>query len=158
MEKKVVAFFMAVCLVIAMTGNSSTAASKGFIFRKNGVSVTMNGAAAKFIKKAGKPNKTISRKSCAYDGKDRTYEYDDFILYTYSNSDDGPEYVGGITFLTKKVKTKEGIRIGSSYDDMIEKYGEGEENYGIYTYKKGNSAIQIEIKDNKVNNLRYVAK
>lgn len=157
MWKKIAVFLMAAVFVIGMAGDCSQAASKGYVFRYNKASAKMNGAAANFIKKAGTPNKTISKKSCAYEGKDRTYEYEDFILYTYSNSDDGPEYIGGITFLTKDVKTKEGIRIGSSYEDMVKKYGKGKENYGIYTYKKGKSVIQIEIKDGKVNNLRYLA-
>ena len=156
--KKLFAFVVTLILAAGMMGNSVMAASKGFVFKYYGVSVTMNGEAAKLIQKSGKPNKTNVKKSCAYEGKDRTYEYDNFILYTYSHSDNGSEYIGGITFLNDKVKTKEGIKIGSSYDDMVKKYGKGENNYGIYIFKKGNSEIQIEIKDNKVNNLRYLAK
>lgn len=157
--KRVIGVFLAgVVLTATMMGSSVLAASKGYVFKQNGVSVTMNGEAGKFIQKAGTPNKTRVTKSCAYEGKDRAYAYDDFILYTYSHSDNGTEYVGGITFLTDKVKTKEGIGIGSSYKDVEKKYGKGKNNYGIYIFSKGKSEIQIEMKDNKVNNLRYVAK
>jgi hypothetical protein len=117
----------------------------------------MHGKAASFIKKAGKAQKTKVSKSCAYDGKDRTYEYKDFILYTYSKSDKGAEYVNGITFKTKKVSTKEGIKIGSSEEKMLETYGDAKAKYGIYTYKKGKSKLQFEVEDGKVTNIRYVA-
>ena len=52
---------------------------------------------------------------------DRVYQYEDFILYTYSNSNKGKEYVNGITFLTDKVKTKEGIKIGSTLKQVQKK-------------------------------------
>lgn len=96
------------------------------------------------------------KKSCAYKGKDRTYKYKDFILYTYSNSDKGAEYVNGITFLTSKVSTKEGIRIGSPYSSVKKKYGEVKDRFGVYTYKKGKSKLQIEVTDDVVTNIRYI--
>ena len=96
-------------------------------------------------------------KSWAYDGKDRTYQYKDFILYTYSNSDKGTEYVSGITFRTDKVSTKEGIKIGSTEEEMLEAYGDAKAKYGIYTYQKGKSKLQFEVSDGKVKNIRYVA-
>lgn len=150
---------IAVVMVFAMLLStvSSKAASKGYCFKNNGVSVSMHSEAANFIKKAGKPVKLKVKKSCAYEGKDRTYVYKNFVLYTYSNSDKGAEYVNGITFLNSNVKTAEGIKIGSTYSQMVKKYGKTKNNFGIYTYEKGKCRIQIEIEDKKVKNLRYVA-
>lgn len=132
------------------------AASNGYKFTYKGVTVSMHKKAKKLIKKAGTPVSKKSSKSCAYDGYDRTYKYEDFILYTYSKSDKGAEFINGITFLTDKVSTKEGIKIGSSYDDVVEAYGRGSSNYGVYTFKKGKCSLQMEIKDGKVANIRYV--
>jgi hypothetical protein len=154
--KSVVLCLAAVILVGALSPVAE-AASKGFQFKKYGVTISMHGKAASFIKKAGKAKKTKASKSCAYDGKDRTYEYKDFILYTYSKSDKGAEYVNGITFKTKKVSTKEGIKIGSSEEKLLETYGDAKAKYGIYTYKKGKSKLQFEVEDGKVTNIRYVA-
>jgi hypothetical protein len=85
------------------------------------------------------------------------YQYKDYILYTYSKSDKGAEYVNGITFRTSKVSTKEGIKIGSTEDDVLDAYGKAKPSYGVYTYKKGKSMLQIEVEDGKVTNIRYVA-
>lgn len=153
---KLAAFFMAFILVVGSIYVPVYAKSKSYQFTYKKVTVSMNGSAAKLIKKAGTPVKKNESKSCAYDGKDRVYQYKDFILYTYSNKDNGPEYVSGITFLTSDVKTKEGIKIGSSLKAVKKKYGKAKETYGIYTYKKGNSKIQIEVTDDVVTNIRYI--
>ena len=140
------------------SGVTARAAAKGYKFTYKKVTVYMGAPAAKLIKKAGKPKSTKVAKSCAYDGKDRTYKYKDFILYTYSNSDNGPEYVAGITFLTKKVSTQEGIKIGSSFSSVKKKYGNTKDYLGVYTYKKGDCKLQLEVTDGVVTNLRYTKK
>ncbi|MCH5267697.1 MAG: hypothetical protein J1E62_05060 [Lachnospiraceae bacterium] len=146
-------------IMIAFTGvaTPASAKSKGYVFKYKSVSVTMHGAAKNLIKTAGKPKKKVVKKSCAYKGKDRTYTYKDFKLITYSKSNNGPEYVNEIRFLTKKVATKEGIRIGSSVSTMTKKYGKMKPKFGIYTYKKGSCKLQFEVNGNKVSSIRYLA-
>lgn len=160
--KKVVQKVLAACLALLLVAGSissiADAKVNGYYFKNNGVSVTMDTAAKKFISKAGKPLKTKVKKSCAYKGKDRTYQYKNFILYTYSNSDNGPEYVREIVFLTKNVQTSEGVKIGSEESLVTKKYGKATPNVvGIYTYIKGNTKLQIEVKNSKVKNIRYMA-
>ena len=149
--KKIISRIMVVALVMSLSYGifivKTKAGTKGYKFTYKKATVYMGGAAKNFIKKAGKPKKKKACKSCAYNGKDRTYKYADFILYTYSNSDKGAEYVNGITFLTKNVSTKEGIHIGSSFDDVKKAYGKGKDNFGVYTYKSvyHRQTIQIHL-------------
>ena len=126
------------------------------MIKKNTVMILKNIEKKKIIKKAGKPSATKVKKSCAYKGKDRTYKYKDFILYTYSHTDDGEEFVNGITFLTSNVSTPQGIKIGSTLDDVIKKYGKAKDKFGVYTYKKGKTKLQIEVTDDVVSNIRYI--
>ena len=116
----------------------------------------MHSDASKLIKKAGKVLKKKESKSCSYKGLDRVYQYKDFILVTYSNSKKGKQYVNGIKFRNKKVATKEGIKIGSSLNSVINKYGKAKDNFGVYTYKKGKSKLQFEITNEKVTTIQYV--
>ena len=153
---RIMSLVLLMALVICAVPMKAEAKSKGYKFKYKKVTVYMGGPAKKLIKKAGKPKSTKVKKSCAFKGKDRTYKYKNFILYTYSNSDNGPEYVNGITFLSTKVSTKEGIHIGSSFDEVKAKYGNGTDNFGVYTYKKGKCKLQIEVTDDKVTNLRYI--
>lgn len=156
MTKRILALCMALILVAGF-GTSASAKVQGYYFKNAGVSVTMDSAAKNFISKAGKPLKTEVKKSCAYKGKDRTYQYKNFILKTYSNSDKGAEYIQSIIFLNKKVSTKEGIKIGSKESLVTKKYGKATPKFGVYTYTKGNTKLQFEIEDGTVKNVRYTA-
>lgn len=156
-KKWMVLSLMIALLVSCIPAITSGAASKGYVFKYNGVSVKMKGDASKLMKKAGKVLKKKESKSCAYKGLDRVYQYKDFVLATYSESKKGKQYVNGIRFRTDKVATKEGIHLGSSLDDVFEKYGQTKGNFGVYTYKKGKSKLQFEVTDNKVTTIQYVA-
>lgn len=154
--RKFIVLSLLMAFLLSSQEGTMMAKSKGYVFSYKGVTVSIGGAAKKIIKKAGKPKSKKVKKSCAYKGKDRTYKYKDFILYTYSNSDKGAEYVNGITFLTSKVSTKEGIHIGSTYKSVKKKYGKAKDNFGVYTYKKGKCKLQIEVTDDVVSNIRYI--
>lgn len=155
--RKVMTGFIVMILAVWAISVTAEANTAGYKFTYKKVTVSMHSKAKKLIKKAGKAEKIKVKKSCAYKGKDRTYKYESFILYTYSNSEEGEEYVNGITFLDDTMETPEGIKVGSSLSDVIEAYGKTEDKFGIYTYEKGLSRIQVEIEDDMVVNLRYVA-
>lgn len=155
-------FTIMICFALMFTfviADTAGAVPKGYGFTYNGATVYMNGKAKKLLKKAGRPKKKTESKSCAYEGKDRTYTFDNFIVKTYSNSDKGDEYVNSIVLLNSKVQTKEGVKVGSSKNDMIDAYGRGRSEFGVYTYSKGKCKLMIELdsKDN-VSKITYLAK
>ncbi|MCI6654913.1 MAG: hypothetical protein MSH21_06615 [Clostridium sp.] len=154
--KKLVVFVVTAAVILSGNVSTGKAASKGYVFKYKGVSVQMHSDASKLIKKAGKVLKKKETKSCSYKGLDRVYQYKDFILVTYSNSKNGKQYVNGIKFRNKNVSTKEGIKIGSSLNSVINKYGKAKDNFGVYTYKKGKSKLQFEITNEKVTTIQYV--
>lgn len=136
----------------------ANAVSKGYSFKYNKVSITIGSKAATFIKKAGKPKKTVRKKSCAYDGEDVTYTYDDFILKTYSNKKGGTEYVNSITLTSSDVATQEKVKIGSSEKTVIKQYGKAKSKFGVYTYTKGKTKIVITVENKKVTEIEYLGK
>jgi hypothetical protein len=157
-RKQIISVMLVAVIVLAGIPTQTKAASKGYVFAYKGVSATMNGKAAALLKKAGKPISKKRSKSCAYNGLDGTYVYKDFIVTTYSNSVKGAEYINSITLRTSKVATKEGIKIGSSYNSVVKKYGKGKDNFGVYVYTKGKSKLQFEITNNKVKKITYLTK
>lgn len=150
------------CLVLMftfLTADTADAAPKGYGFTYKGATVYMNGNAKKLLKKAGKPKKKTESKSCAYEGMDRTYTFKNFLVKTYSHSDKGDEYVNSIVLLNSKVKTREGIKVGSSKNDMIDAYGRGSSEFGVYTYSKGKCKLMIELNSkDRVSRITYLAK
>lgn len=157
-RKSWLAGLLMAAVLVTMMGVPVKAASKGYVFRYKGVKVAMNGNASTLKAKAGKPISQRRSKSCAYNGLDSTYVYKDFIVTTYSKSVKGAEYINSITLRTAKVSTSEGIHIGSTYNDVVKKYGKGKQTLGVYVYTKGRSKLQIEVKNNTVSKIMYLAK
>lgn len=160
-RKQIMKMITAVCLVAALAFTFCApvnAASRGYSFKYKGVSVSVGSNASSFIKKAGKPTKTVRKKSCAYKGEDVTYTYKYFTLKTYSNTKGGTEYVNSITLTSSKVSTPEKVKVGSSEKTVTKKYGKAKANFGVYTYTKGNSKLIITVDNKKVSQIQYVAK
>lgn len=153
---RLVALILALALVLPMISDAKIEAKSGYYFKNAGVKVTMGSAAKKFIKKSGKPISVKKKKSCAFKGYDRIRKYSSFILYTYTNTKTGPEYVNGVTFLTASAKTAEGIGIGSTSKQVKKAYGKA--SNGLNTFSKGKTKLMIIIGNGKVSAVRYVMK
>lgn len=158
LKKKLLGITIILAVLVSASAVLVQAAPKGYIFKYKKVSASMHGKAAALMKKAGQPVSQKRSKSCAYDGLDSTYVYKDFILTTYSHSVKGEQYINSITLRTDKVATKEGIKIGSPYNAVVKKYGKAKDNLGVYTYTKGKSKLQIEVTEDEVTKITYVAK
>lgn len=158
LKKKLLGITVILAVLVSASAVPVQAAPKGYIFKYKKVSASMHGKAAVLMKKAGQPVSQKRSKSCAYDGLDSTYVYKDFILTTYSHSVKGEQYINSITLRTDKVATKEGIKIGSPYNAVVKKYGKAKDNLGVYTYTKGKSKLQIEVTEDEVTKITYVAK
>lgn len=155
---KIMMLVFTVMLSVTMLAGTRVEAAKQYTFKYKGVTAKMHGSAKKLKKKAGKIEKKKQSKSCAYKGYDRTYLYKNFMLSTYSKSAKGTEYINCIKLRNSKVATKEGIRIGSSESAVKKAYGNKKPVYGIYTYVKGKSKLQIEVSNGKVKAITYIAR
>lgn len=156
---QVLCLALAVMLTVLSSSTITQAAPKGYVWKYKKTSVTIHDKASAILSKAGKPVSKSESKSCAYKGMDRTYKYKDFIITTYSNTTNGTEYVNSIELTTSKVQTSEKIKIGSSKNSVIDTYGKGKSEFGVYTFTKGKTKLMIEIDSkNKVSSITYMAK
>ena len=155
---KMMLSMLLVCALVLGACVIRTDAASGYSFKYKGVSITIGSDATKFLKKAGKPKSVTKQKSCAYNGMDRTYTYSYFKITTYSNTDNGTEYINSITLTSKKVSTKEGIKIGSTEKQVKKKYKKATESHGVYTATKGKTKLIITVSDGKVTAIQYIAK
>lgn len=103
-SKKIISLVLAIAMVLLVPVSVISAAPKGYGFRYAGVTVYVHGKASGLIDKMGEPNKKSKSKSCAYDGEDIKYVYDEFTLVTYTEKNGGTEYVQSIKFNFKKGK------------------------------------------------------
>lgn len=125
-----------------------------YYFEHNGVIITIDAKAAPIKEALGEPIHYFEAPSCAYEGIDRVYTYSGFDLQTYTKGDE--EYVFSVRFLDDTVKTREGIAIGASLEDVIKAYGKDYENsFSQYTYNDNNHKLSFIIENNEVVSIEY---
>lgn len=92
--------------------------------------------------------------SCAFEGKDNIYTYADYEIYGYHDKD--VEKIYTITLLTDKISTKEGIKLGSTKEEVVDTYGQDyEDAIGAYTYSKGDTLLTFIFEENEVVSIEY---
>ena len=137
-----------------MTENKENDSTNAYAFEANGVKFTTGDKTQIALDALGEYNETLSAPSCAFEGEDTVYKYDGVEIYSYDKN--GEEYISGI-FLLDDTSTPEGLKIGSSKEDMIKLYGEDfTENIGSYTYKDGKTNFIVVISDDKVVSISYI--
>ncbi|WP_297378106.1 hypothetical protein [uncultured Helcococcus sp.] len=137
-----------------MTENKENDSTNAYTFEANGVKFTTGDKTQIALDALGKYNETLSAPSCAFEGEDTVYKYDGLEIYSYDKN--GEEYISGI-FLLEDTSTPEGLKIGSSKEDMIKLYGEDfTENIGSYTYNDGKTNFIVVINDDKVVSISYI--
>lgn len=127
-----------------------------YIFEINGVEIPMNVEVAPIIEQLGDSKEYFEAESCAFQGMEKTYTYDGFEIYTYEI--EGVDSVASISLLDDSVKTKEGIYLYSSLEDVKSAYGDDyEESLGLYTYILGDSKLSFLIDKEEVVSIEYIA-
>lgn len=81
------------------------------------------------LKKLGDDYTYSEAISCAYDGLDKAFSYDDFDVYTYPDGD--TDRVSEITVYTAGVNTPKGLKVGDTVEDLERLYGKGYTEEGI---------------------------
>lgn len=119
--------------------------------------IQMNQEAAAVLQALGKEESYFEAPSCAFQGMDKIYTYKDLEITTYPLN--GKEYISSVYFLNGDISTKEGIKIGSSYNDMVKAYGKTyQEQNGVYRYTKKDCELVFYLNKSKVvTNIEYIA-
>ncbi len=92
--------------------------------------------------------------SCAFEGKEKTYTYDNFEITTYPH--DNKEEIISVYFLNSEMTTEEGIKIGDTVELMKEKYGENfNQADNSYVYTNGDTTLTFIVNNNLITNIEY---
>lgn len=92
--------------------------------------------------------------SCAIDGNDNIYKYDNVEITT--NDYGNKEVVYSIYFLDETVVTNEGIKIGDSKDDVKKAYPDIDDSVATYTYDKDGIRAMFTIENDVVKAIEYI--
>ena len=92
----------------------------------DGTSYQLLGEAAGLITSLGEPAAFSEAPSCLYEGTDKTYEFDDLIVYTITKN--GVDLIDVIDLISSRYTTLRGITVGSSRQSILEVYGEPDDS------------------------------
>lgn len=92
--------------------------------------------------------------SCAIEGTDNVYSYDNFEITAY---DDGIcELIYSVYFLTPDITTPEGLALGDSLEEVLALYGENCERVGTAcNYYCGETMLSIIVQNDIVISIEY---
>lgn len=92
--------------------------------------------------------------SCAIEGNDNIYKYDNVEITT--NDYGNKEVVYSIYFLDETAVTNEGIKIGDSKEDVKKAYPNIDDSVATYTYDKDGVRVMFTIENDVVKAIEYI--
>ena len=96
----------------------------------------------------GEAVEKLEAPSCVHEGNDTVYSYD--IVEIVTSPSDSGEYISSITLISDSVQTEEGIALGGLISSAQAAYGEGEESFGRYTFRRGASTLTMLTDDDGI--------
>ncbi len=130
--------------------------SDAYVFTYNGTQIRMNAPADDIIAALGDGYTYFEAPSCAFEGMDKVYTYNSIVVRSYTR--DGADYIAAVELKDDTVATAEGIRIGSTEDEVRAAYGEdGVAGTSGIEYTLGDSFISFIFENGKVVAITYTA-
>ena len=163
--KRIIALIMVLTMAFALCacgGDKAPAqeeapaadANSKFVFELNGTVLAVNAEFAPVHEKLGAEDTYFEAASCAFNGLDKTYTYGAVEIITYPDGE--IDRISSIRFLDDSVATPEGIKIGSTTEEVVAAYGEDfEDNMGEYIYTDGDAELSILFAEGKVISVNY---
>ena len=157
--KRIFALLLIVLMLLAAVGCEDEETGASFeALSVRGVKLALDAKAAPLIDALGEPRAFAETNSCYGDGKDKVYEYTSFKVTTYSNG--GEDYVLSVEIFDDAdatLATPEGIRIGSSRDDVVKAYGECEDESATkLVYESNGVRLRFWLDGGVVTGIKYL--
>ncbi len=134
--------------------NSTSGLDVAYSFLYNGYNIDVGEEWSDISSKLGEYNSSFVAESCAYQGTDRYYYYDNFEVMT--SEIDGKELLTDIYIEKENVIAAEGVYVGMSLADVAKNMGPADKTTDTsYVYYGGRVNIQINARDDKVISIEY---
>ena len=127
-----------------------------FVFIVQDVEILLGSDPTDVLAKLGDAKSVLDVPSCAHDGTDTVYTYNNFTLtvYTATGSDKG--YISDVLLISDLVATKEGLEIGMNTDKARELYGDADkETDKTWIYKRGTSQLMLTLNGTNIISIEY---
>ena len=150
-------------IVVTMQNNKNNASNSSeneekteetFIFKDGEKEIKLGEEFSKEALGLGEEKNYSEIASCAFEGLDKTYTYENYEITTFPDGDKDKVYT--IYFLNDQISTTEGVKISDDKEKMISTYGEEYETQGNqYKYKKGKTNIEFIVENDVITSIQY---
>jgi len=149
--------FVLISLVVMLSGCAEKNQEPDWQFSYRGVPIAMHAEAGPILYRLGAPVSSTETPSENFEGMDVTYCHGSFWLSTYPVGD--VPYVSGLWFADDSVSTDEGIRLGSSREEVEWVYGaDSFVAEDTCVLPRGQSQLTILLKEDIVTGIYYEAR
>jgi len=133
---------------------TATQTTKGYVFAEKGIQVEVDGDMSGYLETLGEPASYFEAASCAFEGLDKVYTYNSYVIKTYPQGN--KDLVSDIILMDDSVTTVEGICIGSDAAAVEKAYGTTyTENGNMHVYSKDGMKLGIIIENDAVTSIQY---
>lgn len=135
--------------------NEGEETGKDYAFQSGETVIRIDAEAKAILEALGACRSYSESPSCAFEGMDKVYTYNGFEVETYCLGD--VDYIASVQLLDDSVKTREGISIGDTAEQVKETYGEATEfSANALIYRAEGVTLQFLLRDGKVTNIQYL--
>lgn len=127
-----------------------------FVFKYENVDILLGAEPTDILAKLGEPKSKLDVPSCAHDGTDYVYTYNNMVLTVYIATGSTVGYISDVRLTSDLVATPEGLEIGNSTDVAVSKYGDADKTTdSLWIYKRGTSQLMLSINNGKIISIEY---
>jgi len=127
---------------------------EGYYFAYKDFNILLDADYEKVSAEIGEANDVFEAPSCAFDGLDKMFYYDDFIIGTYPDGE--KDFIMSITLTSDNVQTPEGAKLGMGFGDIIKIYGGAyENNFDLYFYTQGDIELSFFFENDVLVEINY---
>ncbi len=142
------------------SAQAAPAAGDGYFYTLSAggasIDITPDMDMAEVLEALGDADSYFEAASCAFEGLDKTYTYGHVEVDTYPQGEQ--DFISSIYFLDDIPVTNEGIKVGSSQEEMEAAYGTDYTAVGTEcVYTRGNSELRIIVEEGKVSSIQFVS-
>jgi len=125
-----------------------------FYFTFNDTTISLNQNMQELLDVLEEPSGIRQTPSCAFDGYDRIFGFGAINIHTYPQGE--LDFVQIISLRNDNVTTIGGIRLGDSWDRVVEAYGiDYTQDFSIYTFTKGVTTLSFYVEDGIILEITY---
>ncbi len=128
-----------------------------FVFTYQNVQIVLGSEPEATIAALGEAKSKLEVPSCAHDGTDFVYTYDNIVVTASYLTGEEKGFISDVRLLSDLVATPEGLEIGMTTDKARELYGDPDTESDVqWIFTRGTSELMLTVQNGSVIGIEYL--